>query len=48
MNILNAYLAIVLQIADFGMAHDVSDDTNIVSTGEKIPVKWTAPEVSVN
>ena len=36
-----------LQIADFGMARDVSDDTYYVSTGGKIPVKWTAPEVSV-
>ena len=41
-------VVVVLQIADFGMARDVSNDTNIVSTGEKIPVKWTAPEVSVN
>ena len=36
-----------LQIADFGMARDVSDDTYYVSSGGKIPVKWTAPEVSL-
>jgi len=34
-----------LQIADFGMARDVSDDTYYMSTGGKIPVVWTAPEV---
>ena len=33
------------QIADFGMARDVTDDIYYVSTGGKIPVKWTAPEV---
>ena len=27
------------------MARDVSDDTYYVSSGGKIPVKWTAPEV---
>ncbi|XP_065899838.1 uncharacterized protein [Dysidea avara] len=34
----------VCKIADFGMARDVSDDTYYVSTGGKIPLKWTAPE----
>ena len=34
-----------LQIADFGMARDVADDTYYISTGGKIPVRWTAPEV---
>ena len=34
-----------MQIADFGMARDVTDDIYYVSTGGKIPVKWTAPEV---
>ena len=33
------------QIADFGMARDVSDDNYYVTTGGKIPVKWTSPEV---
>ena len=37
-----------MQIADFGMARDVSDDTYYKVTGGKIPVKWTAPEVSLN
>ena len=27
------------------MARDVTDDTYYVSSGGKIPVKWTAPEV---
>ena len=39
-------MIISLQIADFGMARDVSDDTYYRMTGGKIPVKWTAPEVS--
>ena len=34
-----------LQIADFGMARDVSDDTYYITSGGKIPVRWTAPEV---
>ena len=33
------------QIADFGMACDVADDKHDVTTGGKIPVKWTPPEV---
>jgi len=37
---------VLLQIADFGMARDVSDDIYYMSSGGKIPVKWTAPEVS--
>ena len=36
-----------IQIADFGMARDVSDETYYITTGGKIPVMWTAPEVSV-
>ena len=39
----NSYFT--LQIADFGMARDVSDDTYYITGGGKIPVKWTAPEV---
>ena len=35
----------MLQIADFGMARDVSDDTYYITRGGKITVKWTAPEV---
>ncbi|XP_065899891.1 uncharacterized protein [Dysidea avara] len=34
----------VCKIADFGMARDVSDDTYYMSSGGKIPLKWTAPE----
>ena len=36
------------QIADFGMARDVSDDTYYMSTGGKVPLKWTAPEVNLS
>ena len=35
------------QIADFGMARDVTDDTYYITKGGKIPVKWTAPEVNI-
>ena len=35
----------MLQIADFGMARDVSDDIYYIAHGGKIPVRWTAPEV---
>ncbi len=33
------------KIGDFGMARDLMDDTYYTSSGGKIPVKWTAPEV---
>lgn len=36
------------QIGDFGMARDLMDDTYYKSSGGKIPVKWTAPEVGTN
>ena len=29
------------------MARDVSDDTYYITSGGKIPVRWTAPEVWV-
>ena len=41
-------IRIKTQIADFGMARDVTDDIYYVSTGGKIPVKWTAPEVCIH
>ena len=34
-----------VQIADFGMARDILDGSYYVTSGGKIPVKWTAPEV---
>ena len=42
---MHALLSSTFQIADFGMARDVGDDTYYVATGGKIPLKWTAPEV---
>ena len=33
------------KVADFGMARDLMDETYYKSSGGKIPVKWTAPEV---
>ena len=38
-------VCILSQIGDFGMARDLMDDTYYKSSGGKIPVKWTAPEV---
>ncbi|XP_065899762.1 sushi, von Willebrand factor type A, EGF and pentraxin domain-containing protein 1-like isoform X2 [Dysidea avara] len=32
------------KIADFGMSRDLLDDNYYVTSGGKIPVKWTAPE----
>ena len=40
-------MSLVSQIADFGMSRDLADETYYISSGGKIPVKWTAPEVSV-
>ena len=34
-----------IQIADFGMSRDLIDENYYVTSGGKIPVKWTAPEV---
>ena len=34
-----------LQIADFGMSRDLLDENYYITSGGKIPVKWTAPEV---
>ena len=39
-------LYIIWQIVDFSMSRDLLDDDYYVSHEEKIPVKWTAPEVS--
>ena len=35
----------MIQIADFGMSRDLIDDNYYITSGGKIPVKWTAPEV---
>ena len=47
---MNELLAIVnntKQIADFGMARDLEDETYYTPKSKvgKIPIKWTAPEV---
>ena len=34
-----------MQIADFGMARDITDNNYYVTKGGKIPAKWTPPEV---
>ena len=33
-----------MQVADFGMSRDLVDETYYVSTGGRVPLKWTAPE----
>ena len=35
----------VVQIADFGMSRDLTDENYYITTGGRIPVRWTAPEV---
>ncbi len=40
------YWLYVFKIADFGMARNLMDDEYYTSSGGKIPVRWTAPEVS--
>ena len=41
------YLVVCMyvQIADFGMSRDLIDENYYITSGGKIPVKWTAPEV---
>ena len=39
-------LLFCVQIAEFGMSRDLQDENNYISHAEKIPIKWTAPEVS--
>ena len=35
------------KIADFGMCRDLLDENYYITSGGKIPVKWTAPEVCI-
>ena len=35
----------VVQIADFGMSRDLIDENYYITSGGKVPIKWTAPEV---
>ena len=39
-------LLLCIQIADFGMSRDLQDENYYISHATKIPIKWTAPEVS--
>ena len=39
------YCAWLLQIADFGMSRDLAHQDYYVTSGGRIPLKWTAPEV---
>ena len=39
-------MCVCAQISDFGMSRDLEDENYYFSHGGKIPVKWTAPEVS--
>ena len=37
-----------MQIADFGLSRDLSENTYYTATPGKIPVRWTAPEVGIS
>ena len=43
----SSYATTTLQIADFGMSRDLLDENYYITSGGKIPVKWTAPEVGI-
>lgn len=43
----NDRLITKLQIADFGMSRDVVNSIYYITSGKRIPVKWTAPEVAI-
>ena len=47
MTIFYSNYVISQKVADFGMARDLMDDTYYTSSGGKIPLKWTAPEVGI-
>ncbi|XP_065899793.1 uncharacterized protein [Dysidea avara] len=36
----------ICKIADFGMSRDLLDDNYYITSGGKIPVKWTSPEAT--
>ena len=36
--------SLLFQISDFGMTREVESEYQLVGTGRRIPVKWTAPE----
>ena len=38
-------ILLYIQIADFGMSRNLIDGNYYITSGGKIPVKWTAPEV---
>ena len=40
-------LLFCVQIADFGMSRDLQDENYYISHALMIPIKWTAPEVSI-
>ena len=40
------YKIFILKIADFGMSRNLLDENYYITSGGKIPVKWTAPEVT--
>ena len=36
-----------MKIADFGMSRDLQNEHYYKSTGGRVPIKWTSPEVSL-
>ena len=44
--VLLRWWCLYFQIGDFGLARDLGGEDVYLSRGGKIPIKWTAPEVS--
>ena len=47
-NVTIKLINVYVQIADFGMSRDLMSDNYYITSGGKIPVKWTAPEVCIS
>jgi len=45
LKLIEVFNTFILKIADFGMSRDLLDENYYITSGGKIPVKWTAPEV---
>ena len=48
--IIHSYIIyfVFIQIADFGMSRDLIDENYYITSGGKVPVKWTALEVTIS
>ena len=45
-SVIQVMLFVCSQIGDFGLARDLGEEDVYLSRGGKVPIKWTAPEVS--